>query len=597
MQADWERGRSSPDASRDRSGRVAPRWARLLFAGLVIQFVLLAGIQAWHDSLTVDEPVYIAAGYTGLTERDLRINFEHPPLPKLLAAVPAVVFGDVVVPTETSAWRQGDSFPFAWQMIDANRDDLRRFVFLFRIVPVLEGAAIGLLLYLIGRSLFGWLAGLVSATLWLTSPLAAGFSHLNGLDIPGALALLLLLLLALRYLDHPSWARLGWLSLAAGIAVLTRSGIGMIGVLAVLIVVGWHHASRGEWAASVRSALIPLSAWLLVWVTYWLLDPSTSGDPTGPMLEALGPGIDSMWGQVVLIPPWPRGFEAGAHFLASFHQELSPGYLFGEQVFASPGFWAGSFILKMSPVATLAIVAGLIGWTRVDRDRVVTAAMILGIPFIGWAVMMSQASRPFGVRFLIPGIVLLLAAAGPVERWLQWRSGLAILGIGLVLQLGFLWQSHPHSLSWTPPLLGPAWQVATDANVDWGQDFYRLEEWAADKDTLYVSYFGFGPTFELSEIPSAVSAHPNPGGVFAPSPTVVPIPSGTEWVVISASNLNSPAGLRSVLRDYCPVDIIGETILAYRFPGDPPSIFDVRGDPRQPADPCYEAEYSTLAER
>lgn len=596
MQRNLPEDRLCDEAPSGQSRAPAPRWAHRLLVALVVQFLLLAGIQAWQDSLTVDEPFYISAGYTGLTEQDLRINFEHPPLPKLLAAVPAVLFGDVIVPKETF-WDHGDTIPFAHTVIDANRDDLQELAFLFRVVPLLEGAAIGVLLYLIGRRLFGWRAGLVSASLWLTSPLAVGFSHLNGLDIPGALVLLLLTQLTLRYLERTSWARLGWLAMAAGVALLTRSGIGMIGMLAVLVVAGWFHGSRREWAASVRLALVPLSAWVVVWVTYWLLDPATSGDPTQPMLQALDFGVDSWWERVVLLPPWPRGFEAGIHFLASFHQEYSLGYLFGDRVEAGARFWAGSFVLKMTPIATLAIVAGLISWTRVERDRATRALLILGVPLTGWAVMMSQASRPFGVRFLIPGIVLLLVAAGPVERWFNGRGGLAVLGIAAVLQLGFLWQSHPHSLSWTAPFLGPGWQVATDANVDWGQDFYRLEDWAVDKDAPYISYFGTGPTFELSEIPNAVSAHPNPGGVFAPSPSVSSIPIGTEWVAMSASNLNSALGLRARLRDYCPVGIVGQTILIYRFEDDPLTIFNPRGDPRQPADPCYDAEFSTLTER
>ena len=593
-------GRDEPvgeEAPAEPSGPRTPRWACWLLGVLVVQFVVMAGYQAWHDSLTVDEPVYIGAGYTGLTEQDLRINFEHPPLPKLVAAVPAVVFGDVSVSKETF-WDEGDTVPFVYTVIDANRDDLQGLVFLFRVVPVLEGAAIGVLLYLIGRSLFGWRAGLVSAALWLTSPLAVGFGHLNGLDIPGALALLLLLQLTLRYLDHTSPARLAWLAAAAGVALLTRSGVGMLGVLAVLIITSWHHLSRREWREAARLAVIPLAGWLVVWATYLLFDPATLGDPTQSMRDAFDSGVGSWWGRIVLVPPWPQGFEAGIYAIADFHQETSPGYLFGRRVDdVGLGFWSGSFILKMTPVATLAIVAGLIGWTRVGKDRAMQALLILGVPFVLWAAMMSQASRPFGVRFLIPGIVLLLVAAGPVERWFQWRAGLVALVVAAVLQLGFLWQSHPHSLSWTAPFLGPGWQVAADANVDWGQDFYRLEDWAADKDAPYISYFGFGPTFELNEIPDAVSAFPNPGGVLAASPTVAPVPRGTEWIAISASILNSGPALTIALRDYCPVDIVGETILIYRFPDGAPAIFGRRGDPRPPADPCYDAEYSTLVER
>ena len=573
-----------------------PRWARILLGVLIVQFVVLASVQAWQDSLTFDEPFYISGGYTGLVERDLRINFEHPPLPKLLAAIPAVAFETVNVPA-SSAWDAGDEWRFAQHFIEANSANLRRFVFLFRIVPILSGAAIGFALFAIGRLLFAWGSGLVSAALWLTWPVAVGFSHLNGLDVPGALVLLLVVLATLRYLDAPTWGRLGWIAAAAGAAMLTRSGIGMIAVVSATVIVIGYHVVHRQWLGAARALVVPLAGWSAVWLVYLVLDPATLGDPTPAMRDALEWDVESPWASLILAAPWPTGFEAGIQFLVGFHSQTSPfpGYLFGSVVWeVDPGFWAGSFFLKMTPVAGLAIILGLLGWIRLTKREVVRAVVVLGLPGVGWATMMSQATHPFGVRYLIPGAVLLFAAAGPLARWATNRATLAVFGAMTLLLVGFLWQSHPHSIAWTAPGFGPGWQVAADANVDWGQDFYRLQAWARDKDQPYVSYFGFGPSFELREIPNAVSAHPN--SLFAGRK---PVPKDTEWVVVSASNLNNPGvfGPRSVLRDHCPIDIIGATILVYRFAQDVAVISQFTGDPREPAKLCAEAEYSMRIER
>ena len=45
--------------------------------------------QAWTDAPTYDEPIYLSAGVTSLLGHDLRLNPEHPPLAKALAALPS----------------------------------------------------------------------------------------------------------------------------------------------------------------------------------------------------------------------------------------------------------------------------------------------------------------------------------------------------------------------------------------------------------------------------------------------------------------------------------------------------------------------------
>src|SRR3989338_6645520 len=49
---------------------------------------ILAIASAWNDSVIVDEVPHIGAGYSYLVKRDMRLNPEHPPLAKDLAAIP-----------------------------------------------------------------------------------------------------------------------------------------------------------------------------------------------------------------------------------------------------------------------------------------------------------------------------------------------------------------------------------------------------------------------------------------------------------------------------------------------------------------------------
>lgn len=51
------------------------------------------GGAALRESGTIDEVTHIGSGVSYLQKLDLRMNAEHPPLPKVLAAVPLVIRG------------------------------------------------------------------------------------------------------------------------------------------------------------------------------------------------------------------------------------------------------------------------------------------------------------------------------------------------------------------------------------------------------------------------------------------------------------------------------------------------------------------------
>src|SRR5438270_10142622 len=63
-------------------------------AGLLLVFMgVIAGGAARKESVTVDELAHIGAGVSYLQKLDMRMNEEHPPLAKALAALPLVMHG------------------------------------------------------------------------------------------------------------------------------------------------------------------------------------------------------------------------------------------------------------------------------------------------------------------------------------------------------------------------------------------------------------------------------------------------------------------------------------------------------------------------
>ena len=60
---------------------------------LLALMAVVAGGAALRESVTIDEVAHIGAGVSYLQKLDLRMNAEHPPLPKVLAALPLVFRG------------------------------------------------------------------------------------------------------------------------------------------------------------------------------------------------------------------------------------------------------------------------------------------------------------------------------------------------------------------------------------------------------------------------------------------------------------------------------------------------------------------------
>ena len=112
------------------------------------------------------------------------------------------------------------------------------------------------------------------------------------------------------------------------------------------------------------------------------------------------------------------------------------------------------------------------------------------------------------------------------------------------------------ALSWTDPLLGPGYQVATDSNLDWGQSYPALQKWSEGRRP-WVAFFG---SAELGCRHVAGSSRPRRAHRR----------SLTGWVAVSASNLTAyQRDELSWLRAYCPVDVLDTSILVYHFTTPP----------------------------
>ena len=549
---------TAPVAGRTGRPGTAARWGPLLALAVVAAGVLGLGLhEAWADSPTFDEPVYVAAGLGAVLHHDLTFNEEHPPLPKVVAVLP-VLFTNPVVPPN-GHWDTNDERTYSAAFVTAQlrAGTLRSVTMASRMIPLLEAVAVAFVLYALGRDLFGRAAGLVGGLLWLASPFVLGLGHLFSLDISFALAVAGWSWAVLRWTRRPTEARAAVVGLLSAVSVLTDvTGLILAGIAVVAVVAVSRRRSR-RWALR-QGGVVALVTWATVWIVYAALDPGVLVHPT-----------------VIL----PLPYLEGIRYLAANDTIPGPGYLLG--VAWTGGrwwYWPGSLLVKTVPTTLVALVIGPWGLRAADRGTRRRAVLVLALPALCLLAFTVGTPRDIGLRYLLPVIALWLVMATSIVPVLlrHWPGIVAVVAV-VAVAVAATAASAPDSLAWTTPPFTPASEVVTNSDVDWGQSLYRLQRWSEGKHP-WVAYFGPRGV----GVPAVAGARP----LLGPPPSRV-----TGWVAVSATDLTSAERDRLAwLRAYCPVGRLGGSILLYRFDVHPRAV----PGPTRPTGACpAHAGYST----
>lgn len=185
-----------------------------LSAGLAITSLL-------GDSITYDEVSKLTAGMSALMTGDYRLAADHPPLGRVLPAVAVRLHGQTWLPPDDAAWRRAN-VNVAGRRWLFELNDGERLVRVGRLVVVLELIALCGVVYWAGRRVFGARAGLLALVLAVLSPTLLAHGRLVTLDVPIALALLLVLVTFARLLECITPVRVLLAAAALGAASVTK---------------------------------------------------------------------------------------------------------------------------------------------------------------------------------------------------------------------------------------------------------------------------------------------------------------------------------------------------------------------------------------
>ena len=202
-----------------------------------------------RKSITADELVLIPAAYYNLVTDDFQLVREHPPLCKLLAGIPLLFIQpqepgpDSLAPNLTRADREWEYAMRFWQ---DNRAQFDAISFWSRVSMIALTIGLGLLIFGFARALFGARAALFAVALFAMEPTMLAHGRVVQTDVVASFGLLLSIYALYRYWRAPDWKRAAVVGAAAGIGMLTKFSIIIVGpvLLVIFIWLLWRSPRR-----------------------------------------------------------------------------------------------------------------------------------------------------------------------------------------------------------------------------------------------------------------------------------------------------------------------------------------------------------------
>ena len=504
--------------------------------------------QLGRKSITNDEVVHIPAGYRYLTNGDFRINPEHPPLAKMWAAVPLLRINPKLEPlADPDAPFEPLSISTSVKFWQTNVGRFTQISYWARVPMVILSLLLGVLIFVLGRQLFGARAAVIAVFLFSTEPTMLAHGTIVHTDMPAALASVLFVIALFAYLRSPSLLRAVGLGLATGIALVTKFSL-LVVVPVFVAALGWtllrKRTSQPSWRSVALQAMVSVVAALLMLNAAYRFQGSQLAEPDKQWItersSVVGPTLTSLATKRLGVVP--AYYQFGLYAVAWHNAVGHPTSLLGE--YNARGWWyyfPVVFALKTSLPFLLLSIVGVCWcvWMIVVRRQLVYLGVLA--PVIIYFAISSTSHINIGVRHLAPVFPFLFLIGGALcDRLLQSdtrRIG-SVLGIVLFVWIAFVSiRTYPDYLSYANPLvLGREnWQVMSDSNVEWGADVGALAKYLKEhgETRVQAALLGGWVTLELYEVQY----------VNAFSTEVVP---RTKYVAIGASFLNGstvPAGL------------------------------------------------------
>lgn len=496
----------------------------LVLALIAAPWLVLGLITASRLSATMDEVPHFGAGLSYLEHGDFRMNPEHPPLVKVLAALPVWLidppdFDGTVDPTMAAIWAGGHQHHYGHHLLFYQPDERhQQRLVLARLAPLAIGLWGALFAFLWGREVArhnagGWAA----AALLVYYPEYLGHSGFVTFDVPMLVACGAIAWCAWQWWRRPTPALSAAFALACAGGSLVKLPVAMFAVMqcATLLVLAMVDRRGGMVARAATLTLATIvagygAAWTGAGFRFAALADGAVLDGSGPTY--LGPYVASSPGLLVRLLAFaheyrllPESTLAVLAHLTSFERRYQ--MLMGESSFEG---WRHYFLVTTALKTPVPMLIGLVALvvaaarripvmasSHTRRWRLVRWAVLL-VPFLGLAALLMESRVNIGHRHFLavyfPWCVALGAWAGVALVRGTRVERLAAGGL-LATQVATCLWVFPHQSTYINVLGRSPYHastIITDSNVDWGQDLPLLADWMHSHGIEHVNlgYFG-----------------------------------------------------------------------------------------------------------
>jgi 4-amino-4-deoxy-L-arabinose transferase-like glycosyltransferase len=511
MAAVQETGMDVKDTAQDVTGKIGNSLpGRVLWGvvcGLVAIQMAITLLVVHRESLTFDEGNHMFAGYMMWHTGDYGLNPEHPPLVKLLAAVPTLG-RDLWVPELKNRDFKAEAYLSGRDWLARNDGDRNQIVFEMRLAAGLLAVGFSLVVFLMAREMFGDWAGLAALAVVAFDPNVLAHSALVTTDIGVSLFFLASVWCFYRYVKQPSWTRLLVAGLVAGLLLATKhSGIMLAPMLLLLITYEWLAAEKGT---RLRTALrlkgafcaIVVEGVLVLWSFYGFrfaarpagLKMSTT---LADYVQPFGPQIAGVINGIARMHLLPESYLIGlvdVGRMAAFY----PTYVFGTN-YSHGVWWYFPSVLAIKTTVGLLGLAALTAFAMVSRKLKWRRELVyLLAPSLFYFAIAMLSNMNIGARHLLPfyAFLFVLAGAGAAALTARGRGWATACGVLLAAHVLSSLAAFPNYI----PYANEAWggpanvhNLLSDANADWGQQLYQVKAWQDrhPNEECWFAYFAF----------------------------------------------------------------------------------------------------------
>jgi hypothetical protein len=564
---------------------------------------LLAGGAARRESVTIDEVAHIGAGVSYLQKLDMRMNPEHPPLAKMLAALPVVVRGAHVEYSHLSWTFSGKIFRQLlgewvfghWLLMTWN--DPHSTLLLARLPMLLVTLLLGFVLCHIGSQLGGRWGGLLCLTAFATTPAFLAFGPLVLTDTVVALFWVLTVWQLPGLWHSPSRGRIFAFGVTLAGALLSKFSSGLLFFVFLAVVLSLRirplpeepadKGRRRSWRRQAWQNMAKGTLWaaLVVYLVYLILSWNQPTDwfslvphfPASPLLRRL----------LMPVGQYTLGLAAFAVSASS-----RPTFILGH--FYPHGVWfyfPTLFLLKSQSAFLLLLLLACGVALFLKRGSMAPSPIppgkelhwrCLWISLMVFVAACMMNRLDLSIRHFSIALALVILLLAPLPRMLESLRGsnprIARVGAGLAWVLAAASivtaiRAYPNYFPFLNVLSmnRPGYQLVNDSNLDWNHALPEVENFVSRhrlKDVLIDEYGFSDPTVYVPQAQFWNCQSPGPS-------------DGGHWAAVSANMVQESHNCLWLLQ-YPHHDLAGGSMLVFELPATIPQA-GTRGGPPLPA--------------